>query len=317
MGLTHWDEVEGRRREKGEMAATWQWLGNAAGTVGVGVNRVRIDPGRLSTPPHSHSVSEEIVFVLGGSGLSWQDEQVYEVRANDCIVHVADHEEHTLHGGPEGLDVLIFGTRHPTEFGWLPRSAAVRLGWPWVEGRTDDPWDVEAAGEPLAFGDPSPRAANIVNVEDVAFYPEDPTSKALADEAGSVRTGLHWSRVPPGQELAVPHCHSAEEEVFIVLEGAGTLELWPSPLAAERGAVREDFALRPGHVVARPPGTKIAHCLRAGDDGMVNLTYGTREPNDIAYYPRSNKIYWRGVGLIARLEHVDYWDGEVRPPGVG
>ena len=65
---------------------------------------------------------EEIFFVLGGSGFSWQDEQVYDVRAGDCIVHVADHEEHTLHAGPDGLDVLVFGTRHGTEFGWLPRS---------------------------------------------------------------------------------------------------------------------------------------------------------------------------------------------------
>ena len=27
-------------------------------------------------------------------------------------------------------------------------------------------------------------------------------------------------------------------------------------------------------------------------------------------YPRSNKIYWRGLGLIARLEPLDYGDGE-------
>lgn len=79
MGVAHRDEVEAHRLEKGEMAASWQLLGRAAGTVGVGVNRVRIDPGRLSTPPHSHSVSEEIVFVLAGSGLSWQDGSVYEL----------------------------------------------------------------------------------------------------------------------------------------------------------------------------------------------------------------------------------------------
>ena len=94
------------------MAASWQRLADAVGCVGIGANRVRIDPGRLSTPPHSHGASEEIVFVLGGSGLSWQDEQVYELRPGDCIVHLADHEEHTLRGGPDGLEVLIFGTRH-------------------------------------------------------------------------------------------------------------------------------------------------------------------------------------------------------------
>ena len=310
MGIANWDDVEGQRREKGEMAATWQRLGDAAGSVTVGINRIRIEPGRLSTPPHSHGASEEIFFVLAGSGLSWQDGEVYEVRSGDCLVHVADHEEHTLLAGEEGLDVVVFGTRHPTELGWLPRSQAIRLGWPWVQGRTDDPWDLEAQAEPVAAGAPSPRPSRIVNVDECDDWPDDPGTKALAGTAGSIRAGLNWARVEPGRELAVPHCHSAEEEAFLVLAGGGTLELWPTPRLAELGASREDATIRTGDLVARPAGTRVAHCLRAGDGGMTVLVYGTRDPNDIAYYPRSNKISWRGVGVIGRIEHVDYWDGE-------
>src|SRR5436190_10489377 len=211
------------------MDAEWQLLGNAAGTVGVGVNRIRIAPGKLSTPPHSHGASEEIFFVLAGSGLSWQDENVYEVRAGDTIVHLADHEEHTLRAGDDGLDVLVFGTRHPTEIGWLPRSQAIRIGWPWVQGRTDDPWDVEAEQPPLAFGDPSPRPANIVNLDDVPADDDvdGEVSKGLAAAAGSVQAGLNWVRVAPGRAPTPAHCHSEEEEVIIVLEGEATLQLWP------------------------------------------------------------------------------------------
>jgi hypothetical protein len=40
------------------------------------------------------------------------------------------------------------------------------------------------------------------------------------------------------------------------------------------------------------------------------LVYGTREPNDVCYHPRSNRIYWRGVGLITNLEPLGYDDGE-------
>jgi uncharacterized cupin superfamily protein len=309
--LAHWDEVDWQRREKGEMGADWQRLGDAAGTERVGVNRIRIDAGRLSTPPHSHGASEEIVFVLAGSGLSWQDEQVYEIGPGDCIVHLADHEEHTLRGGTDGLEVLIYGTRHPTELGWLPRSGAIRFGWPWVEGRTDDPWDVEAQADPLSFGEPAPRPPNIVNVDDSPAR-DAPDWRELADPAGSIRTGLSWLRLEPGGMGAPPHCHSAEEEVFVILDGGGTLELWPAPRAAQRGAEREDVPVRAGHVVARPPATGIGHAFRAGDSGMTLLLYGTREPNDIAYYPRSNKINWRGVGVIGRIEHLDYWDGEPR-----
>jgi len=67
---------------------------------------------------------------------------------------------------------------------------------------------------------------------------------------------------------------------------------------------------RAGHVISRAAGTGIAHALRAGDEGFTYLAYGTREPNDICYYPRSNKISFQGVGLIARLEDLDYDDGE-------
>jgi uncharacterized cupin superfamily protein len=73
---------------------------------------------------------------------------------------------------------------------------------------------------------------------------------------------------------------------------------------------REHHEVRAGHVISRPPGTGIAHYFRAGDGGMTFLSYGTREPDDVCYYPRSNKIFWRGVGLIARLEPLQYDDGE-------
>jgi uncharacterized cupin superfamily protein len=311
VSVIHWDEVESRRRAKGEMDATWQWLGRAAGCQGVGVNRVRVAPGMLPTPPHSHGASEELYYVLSGSGLAWQDEVVHEVRPGDCIVQRANELEHTFRAGPDGLEYLVYGTNHPTELGWLPRSRAVRFGWPWVEGRTDDPWDVEAQSEPLEFGEPAERPANIVNLDGVSTESSGgETWKALAAAGGSEATGLSWSRLEPGRTGPPPHCHSEEEEVFVILEGEGTLELWPTPVAEKRGVQREDVAVRAGHVVSRPPGTKVAHAFRAGPDGMTMLVYGTRKPNDICYYPRSRKIYWRGVGLIGRVEALDYMDGE-------
>ena len=65
-------------------------------------------------------------------------------------------------------------------------------------------------------------------------------------------------------------------------------------------------------MIARPPGTRISHFIKAGANGMTCLVYGTREPNDICYYPRSNKIGFRGVGVLGRIESLDYWDGEPR-----
>jgi len=53
----------------------------------------------------------------------------------------------------------------------------------------------------------------------------------------------------------------------------------------------------------------VPHAFRGP---ITLLTYGTREPNDICYYPRSNKVGFWGVGVVARIESIDYWDGE--PP---
>jgi uncharacterized cupin superfamily protein len=98
--------------------------------------------------------------------------------------------------------------------------------------------------------------------------------------------------------------------VFVVLDGAGTLELWPSPVREVRGAQREDIPVGPGHVIARPPGSGIAHSFVAGSEGMTMLVYGTRGPNDMCWYPRSSKIYWRGLGVIGRIQSLAYGDGE-------
>ena len=306
MGVAHWDEVDSRRSAKGEMDAEWQWLGRAAGTRGVGVNRVRVAPGRLPTPPHSHSASEELFFVLGGSGLAWQDGAVHEVRPLDCVIYRPDGMEHTFVAGPEGLEYLVFGTRHPTEFGWLPRSGAMRFGWPWVEGRQDNPWDIEATAAPLEYGDPGSRPENILNVDEVEHerWHDRITTAPLATRERSTLAGLHWEKLAAGHRGSVPHCHSTEEEVFVILEGTATLELWP-----HEGDV-EETPLRPGHVVARPPGTRISHSFRAGAEGVTMLIYGTRDANDMCWYPRSRKIFWRGLGVIGRIETLDYGDGE-------
>jgi uncharacterized cupin superfamily protein len=311
MGLAHWDEVEFSRHAKGEMDAEWQALGRAAGTVGVGVNRVRVAAGRLPTPPHSHGASEELYYVLSGTGLAWQDGEVHEVRPRDCVIHRADALEHTFVAGPQGLEYLVFGTRHRVDVAWLPRSRAIRTGWPWVEGRDDDPWDVEAQAGPLEIGEPKPRPANIKNVEEVELQNEGDQSWAYFTPPGETElAGLGWEMLSAGKMGSVPHCHSEEEEVFVILEGSATLHLWPSPLRAERGAQKEEHPLRPGHLVARPPGTGVSHFFVAGEDGCTMLVYGTRKANDMCFYPRSNKISWRGLGVIGRVQPLPYDDGE-------
>jgi len=281
--LVHWDEVAARRSPRPASGGDWFFLGEAAGSVGVGVNRILLGPGEISTPAHVHGTDEETFFVLNGTGLSWQDGETYEVRPGDTLVHAPRGCAHTLRAGERGLDVLAYGSLTP------PHDLDQQLDWP----------------------EPSERPSSIVNVEDVEAR-FGGRSRPLGATAGAKLTGLNLVQLPPGEEGAPPHSHTAEEELFVVLHGEGELELWASPDPQQQYATApaERHAIRAGNVVSRPPGTRIPHSFRAGPAGLTYLAYGTREPNDVCWYPRSNKVFFRGLGVIARLELLDYFDGE-------
>jgi uncharacterized cupin superfamily protein len=165
---------------------------------------------------------------------------------------------------------------------------------------------VEATAEPLAYGDRAPRPANILNIDEAEHesWKAGIDTALLATRERSTLAGLHWETIAAGRRGAIPHCHSAEEEVFVMLEGTATLELW------QRDGSIEETPLRAGHVVARPPGTGISHSFRAGPDGVTMLIYGTRVADDACWYPRSRKIGFGGLGVIGRIETLDYLDGE-------
>ena len=148
--------------------------------------------------------------------------------------------------GPTGSSTSSSARATRPELGWLPRSRAIRLGGPWVEGRDDDPWDVEATVEPLAVrragaaaGEHRQRRRGRARGARGTRRPTAP----LATRERSTLAGLHWEKLDAGRRGCVPHCHSAEEEVFVILDGTATLELWPSP-RSESDASRGDPAPR-------------------------------------------------------------------------
>lgn len=309
MSVVHWDEIAPRRSPKPAAGGDWFFLGEAAGSVGVGVNRILLGPGEISTPAHVHGADEETFFVLNGSGLSWQDGETFEVRAGDTLVHAPRLAAHTLKAGPQGLDVLAYGPRSRLGGAYLPKIGIYWL-WPtWTEAGTGaHPYDRD---QKLDWPEPSERPPSIVNVDDVEAR-FGGRSRPLSAAAGAVLTGLNLVSLPPGEEGAPPHCHTVEEELFVVLHGEGELELWPPPDPKHPFPTdpTEALPVRAGHIVSRPPGTRIPHSFRAGVNGLTYLAYGTRDAADILWYPRSNKVFFRGLGVIARLELLDYMDGE-------
>jgi uncharacterized cupin superfamily protein len=115
--------------------------------------------------------------------------------------------------------------------------------------------------------------------------------------AGCEKVGVRRIQVPAGGWSTPAHEHGLDEEIFCVLSGRGVS--WQGGEAAE---VRAGDCI----VYLASGGEHTLHALEPLDV----LAYGMRDPADICFYPRSNKIAIRGLGLVARLERLDYWDGE-------
>lgn len=306
--LVHWDDAPWERVEEGELRWERQRLGTAAGSGATGLSRYRVPAGARCMPVHVHVDEEELVVVLSGAGLSWQDGQAFAIAAGDVVLHRADEEAHTLLAGPEGLEVLIFGGGSPTGLTRLPKAGVTRVGSGWLPADAPEPVQAEVAAGPLLVPEPAPQrpptiaALGSVEGERMQVGRTDICRRNLGLALRSVATGLRHLAIAADAEGYPPHCHSVEHELFVVLEGDGELLLgWP----------QEAHELRPGHVIARAAGTGEAHAFRAGPDGLRLLAHGTRDPRDLCFYPRSGKVALRGVGIMFRPgPSLDYWDGE-------
>jgi uncharacterized cupin superfamily protein len=301
MKIANFHESRSGELAFGHVKGEWRDLGREVGTRAVGLRRIEVAEGYFSTPAHDHGADEEIFFVLGGEGLLWQDGKTYAVGAEDFIVHRPKRGPHTLRAGAGGLDVLVFGQRLDPALTALPR-AGIAWSFPrWVElADGDSPFAREGAAGPPECPPPAARPSNVVALSDVpAIF--DGRARLAGKAAGAIATGLNHVVLPAGGAGAPPHCHSAEEELFVMLDGSGVLELCPGGVVSP-----EEQPLRPGDVISRPAGTGVAHAFRPGADGLTYLAYGTREPNDMCFYPQSGRVSLRGLGIALRSPEIDY-----------
>ncbi len=199
------------------MDATWQRLGDPAGARTVGLNRVRVAPGKLPTPPHSHGASEEIYYVLAGSGPRLAGRR--GARGGPAGLRDPPRGPARAHLRRRPRRARLPRLRHaPPDRDRLAASLArdsLRL----AVGRraaTTTRGTSRPMPSPSQSAVPRPRPTNIVNVDEVELeqWGEKGVTAPLATRERSDLAGFHWERLNPGQE----RCGSA-----LPLRGGGDL----------------------------------------------------------------------------------------------
>jgi uncharacterized cupin superfamily protein len=131
----------------------------------------------------------------------------------------------------------------------------------------------------------------------------DTRTGGITEGMAAKKLGAGFDILAPGKIACPYHYHLAQEEMFVILEGEGTLRV-----AGERVPVRA------GDVIVIPPGPEYPHHLiNTGSVSMKYLSISTQERPEVCYYPDSNKLgaFAKDHRVIQRRgEEVDYWDGE-------
>lgn len=130
----------------------------------------------------------------------------------------------------------------------------------------------------------------------------------LALGTAAKKLGASVDVLEPGKRGCPYHLHHAQEEMFIVLEGSGTLRV-----------AGEQLPIKAGDVIFVPCGPEYPHqIINTSTAHLKYISISTRETPEIAEYPDSEKyLAYAAVGqetslsiMARRDENLDYWDGE-------
>ena len=137
----------------------------------------------------------------------------------------------------------------------------------------------------------------------------DSQGARLARGTAAQKLGASVDIIAPGKRSCPYHLHHAQEEMFIVIEGSGTLRV-----------AGEMLPLVAGDVVFIPPGPDYPHqVINTSDAPLKYLSISTKDMPEICEYPDSGKyMAWcntpdgkEGFGACQRATaDLDYWDGE-------
>ena len=123
---------------------------------------------------------------------------------------------------------------------------------------------------------------------------------------GAKDLGFSYDVVPPGKRSCPFHSHRAEEEMFFIVKGTGTLRYG-----------NETRKLRAGDFIFCPTGgPETAHqIVNDSDAPLCYISVSTNMPAEVCEYPDSKKIGAFGEGGMRHMtpaaSAVDYWVEEI------
>ena len=136
----------------------------------------------------------------------------------------------------------------------------------------------------------------------------DSVGARLARGTAASKLGASIDVLEPGKRGCPYHLHHAQEEMFIILEGQGTLRV-----------ADEMLPIRTGDVLFIPAGPDYPHqIINTSDAPLKYLSISTQEQPEICEYPDSGKFLAESVGksgpnfdtLQTKQASVDYWHNE-------
>ncbi|RMV38437.1 Auxin-binding protein [Pseudomonas syringae pv. maculicola] len=122
------------------------------------------------------------------------------------------------------------------------------------------------------------------------------------------KLGASVDVVAPGKRSCPYHFHHAQEEMFVIIEGEGSLRV-----------AGEMLPIKTGDVLFIPAGPEYPHqIINTSQAPLKYLSISTRETPEVCEYPDSGKYQAMVSANGARVftanqrttENVDYWDGE-------
>ena len=156
----------------------------------------------------------------------------------------------------------------------------------------------------------------VVNLNELSDFTSNDDGKygesyaPVSDKIGAKNLSYSLTIVPPGKRVCPFHNHHVIEEMFLIIEGQGTLRFG-----------NQEYPIKANDVIACPPGgQEVAHQIINSSDKPLKYFCLSNTPSaDIVEYPDSDKTLsyvtsadgQKKFRHISRLKDaVDYYDGE-------